>query len=533
MSRYDADDDFDWNDEPSADELPPKNHNNPPEELTQETAIQAWVEFIEKYENDPVAFAEEVLGIVLMAHQRRILDAVGRRKRRIAIRSGHRVGKTLTLAILAVWHLVTKYPQKTIITAPTSPQLFNSLFPEIMTLCKRLPDFIGNSKTGLLSYYTDMITLKSDPDGSFLAARTADPTNPEGFQGIHSENVLFIWDEASGIDERLFNAARGSMASPNACRVLAGNPTRLNNTFHKAFTTLAEFYEKFHVSSIGLPTVDPDFIREVREEFGVESTEYAIRILGDFPETDEDSYISNAIVKAARKRFIVEPPMSALVYGVDPGGGKNRDNSVITRRAGLDYIRDQVAFRNKNTMQLVGEIVAMATEDRNNLIRQYKEYNRSLMFLPPVPALIVVDIIGIGQGVGERLAELGFNVLAINASESTPEDPLCHRVRDLLWKNTRKFLDTGKCKIPDEDLLQTELTQAHYEYSSGGVLMIESKKSMKKRGLRSPDRADSLALTMMADPGVFLNFGRDDGGTIGYGTGPKTLMTSRGRPTTR
>lgn len=515
-------DTFDW------DEAPPKAETlettEPVPEVTQERATALWIDFLERYGDDPVAFGEEVLGITLMRHQRRVLEAIARKRRRIAMRSGHRVGKTTLMAIISIWHLVTKYPQKTIVTAPTSGQLFNALFPEIKSLAKKLPDFIYT----LFDWQSEEIKLKADPDGSFLSARTASPENAESFQGIHSANVLFIWDEASGVDERLYNAARGSMAAPNAYQILAGNPTRLNNTFHRAFTTNAELFEKFHISSKGLPTVDPDFIKEVADTFGEDSNEYRVRILGEFPDTEDESYIGAHLVRAARARDIQSAPLSAIVYGVDPARQGN-DRSVITRRRGLHVIQDQFAFNKKNTMQLVGEIQALAERDRNALIEEYKAAGRSLFFLPPVPAAVVVDVIGIGAGVVDRLIELDFNVIAVNVSESSTSEPLCHRERDALWKKGRDWLEEGKCKIPNDDVLQNELTSARYEYSSAGVLKIESKDQMKKRGLRSPDLADSFLLTLMVPPNVITDFNIEGkAGSIGYGTGPKGALT-RGR----
>jgi phage terminase large subunit len=532
MREQSFDTEFNWDDENDSrwdvevvdwDNPPPLAEPDPV--VTQERATDLWVQFLEKYGPDPVAFAEEVLRIKLMRHQRRMLQSVANKKRRIALRSGHRVGKTMVLAIISLWHLVTKYPQKTLITAPTSGQLFNALFPEIKTLAKRLPDFIYE----LFNWYSEEISLKADPDGSFLAARTASPENAESFQGIHSHNVLFIWDEASGVDERLFNAARGSMASPNAIQILAGNPVRLNNTFHRAFTVNSELYDKHHVSSVGIPTVDPDFIKEVADTHGIDSNEYRVRVLGEFPDTEDESFIPTHLVRAARARDIKRAPLSAVIYGVDPARQGN-DRSVITRRVGLHVIEDQFVFNKKNTMQLVGEIVALADKDRNRLIDEFKEYNRPLLFLPPVPAAIVVDVIGIGAGVVDRLLELGFNVISVNVAEAATSQPMCYRERDAMWLNGKKWLEDMKGKLPDDEILQNELTAPHYEYSSNGVLKIESKDSVKKRGMRSPDKADSFLLSLMAPPEVITGFLQAPGEHYGYGSGPKGKLTrSRGR----
>lgn len=526
-----------WDDENDFSEVEPEAWAGEIETGEADTAItqiqleQAWVDFLEKYEDDPVGFAEEVLGIELMAHQKNILKAIAQKKRRIALRSGHRVGKTMLLAIISLWHLVTKYPQKTIVTAPTSGQLFDALYAEIKSLARKLPPFIYE----LFNWLAEEITLKADPDGSFLSARTASPENGESFQGIHSENVLFIWDEASGIDERLFNAARGSMAAPNAYQILAGNPVRLNNTFHRAFTVNADLFVKFVISSVGLKTVDPDFIKEVADTFGEDSNEYRVRVLGEFPDTEDESYIPTTLVRAARKRAIVVPSMAAVVYGVDPAR-QGDDRTVITRRRGLHVLEDQKVLTKKNTMQVVGEIVAMALEDQNRLVDEFKAAGRNLLFLPPVPAAIIVDVIGIGAGVVDRLLELGYNVIAVNVSETATSEPLCHRERDALWKRFKEFLELGRCRIPDDDQLENELTAAHYVYDSNAVLKIEGKKEMKKRIGRSPDKADSAMLTLMCPPETITGFlTTAAGGHVGYGSGPKGALSRGGAhaPTAR
>jgi hypothetical protein len=494
--------------------------------------------FLKKYKNDPLAFAIEVLELgegqkeALMPHQFDILDRIGQGLRgelplvrRLALRSGHRVGKTRLLAILTVWFFVTRYPQKTIVTAPTAGQLEGGLWPEIKVLSRRLPGFMYE----LFDFMSEEIRLKADPDGSFTVARTASPENAESFQGQHSENILFIWDEAAGIDERLYNAARGSMGAANAMTVLAGNPTRLNNYFHKAFTTNASIWTRFRISSIGLKTMVPDFINEIIQTFGENSNEYRVRVLGEFPDTEDASFISAAAVRNAMEREISVPPMSAVVYGVDPARFGD-DRTVITKRRGTFNIEKQIVLNKADTMQVVGRIVQEASLDRDRLVAEFKEHGRPLLYLPPVPAQIVVDVIGLGAGVVDRLKELGYDVMAANAAEKAVSDVNCVRERDAIWKRGKAWLENGKCAIAKDAELQTELTAPFYAYTSAGELQIESKKEMKKRGMRSPDKADSALLTLIVDPTIFTEFakgGADGQKSLGYGSGPRGALKRR------
>lgn len=505
---------------------------------TEKSGADLFLNFLRKYTNDPLLFAEEVLNLglgspeELMDHQRAVLARIRdgfsgglTEARRLAIRSGHGVGKTRLLSIIAVWFLVTRYPQKTVVTAPTAGQLEGSLWPEIKVLSRRLPLFIHD----LFEFMADTIRLKADPEGSFTVARTASPENAESFQGIHSKNVLFIWDEAAGIDQRLYNAARGSMADPNSMTLLAGNPTRINNYFHEAFTKNAKLWVRFRVSSVGKKTVHPDFIEEIKETFGEDSNEYRVRVLGEFPDTEDESYISAGSVRSAMERIIQVPPLSAVVYGVDPARFGD-DRTVITKRRGTFCLEKQIVLNKASTMEIVGRIVAEAEIDRDRLVSEYKAHNRPLLYLPPVPAQIVVDVIGLGGGVVDRLRELGYDVLAANAAEKATSDVNCVRERDAIWKRGKAWFERGMCSVYRDTELQTELTAPHYSYTSAGELQVESKKEMKKRGLRSPDKADSALLTLIVDPAIFTEFakgGADGQKHLGYSSGPRGALKRR------
>ena len=504
---------------------------------TQDDVTEAWSDFFLKYEHDPVAFAEEVLDLgpfstvdeELMPHQYAVLAKIrdgyanDKPERRVALRSGHRVGKTRLLAIIALWFIVTRYPQKTLITAPTAGQLFGALYPELRALGRRLPSYIYE----LFDWMSEEIRLKADPDSSFLQARTASPENASSFQGMHSKNVLMIWDEAAGIDQRLYNAARGSMGSSNAITILAGNPTNLNNYFHDAFTKNAGIWTRFRISSKGLKTVDTDFVTEIVHTFGEDSNEYRIRVLGEFPDTEDESFISASAVRNAMERQIDIPPMSAVVYGVDPARFGD-DRTVITKRRGSFNVAEQIAINKASTMDVVGRIVNEAAADRDRLVREFKDAGRPLLFLPPVPAQIVVDVIGIGAGIVDRLRELGYPVIACNVSEKATTEPNCVRERDAVWKRGKLWIESGKGAIKKDTELAAELSAPHYSYTSTGDLQLEPKKEMKKRIGRSPDKADSMLLTLIVDPTIFTEFLKTgDSAVLGYGTGPRGALKRR------
>ena len=124
------------------------------------------------------------------------------------------------------------YPQKTVCTAPTAAQLFDALFAELKSQLLRLPPALQQ----LFEVFSERIVLKADPSGSFISCRTARKETPEALQGIHSANVLLICDEASSVDNAIFEAAGGSLSTPNSKLVMVGNPTRAEGYFYDAFT---------------------------------------------------------------------------------------------------------------------------------------------------------------------------------------------------------------------------------------------------------------------------------------------------------
>ena len=103
-------------------------------------------------------------------------------------------------------------------------------------------------------------------------------------------------------------------------------------------------------------------------------------------------------------------------------------------------------------------------------------------------------VIGLGAGVIDRLRELGLPVTAVNVGESARQ-PGFMRLRDELFWEVRRWFEARDCRIVEDSALVGELCSMQYKHTSAGKLQLESKDEMKKRGLKSPDLADALALT--------------------------------------
>ena len=432
-------------------------------------AASTFDDFITLYRSNPVGFVRDVLGQSPTKWQEDALRKVAAGRRRISIRAGHGVGKSTVCAWAVVWFMCTRFPQKTVMTAPTAGQLFDALFSELKAQVNRLPPVLRDS----FDVFSDRIALKGAPESSFASARTSSSDRPEALAGIHSEHVLLIIDEASAVPEAVYEAAAGSMSGHSACTILIGNPTRNSGMFYKTHHELASDWDTMHVSCVDNALVAADFVDQIRATYGEESNAYRIRVLGEFAVADDDTLIAAEIVDSAMTRDVSGTEHDVMVYGVDVARFGS-DRSALCKRRG-NVVIEVKSWGGLDLMQLVGAIVNEANIDR--------------------PDEICVDTIGLGSGVADRLREMGYNVRDVNVAETSAMNPNANRLRDELWLSVRDWLSTRGVKIPNDASLRHELVAPRYTFTSTGKIVVESKDLMRKRGMRSPDLADALCLT--------------------------------------
>lgn len=442
----------------------------------------AFIEFIRRYRANPVLFALEVLGVTLDDWQAELMMSVARGERRISVRSGHGVGKSTTVAILCIWYLLTRYPVKIVITAPTSAQLFDALFAEIKRWINVMPPTLQQ----LLNVKADRIELVAAPESAFISARTSRAESPEALQGIHSENVLLVADEASGVPEAVFEAAAGSMSGEHACTILLGNPTRSSGFFFDTHNRLRDQWRAMRVSCVDSPRVSKEYVEEMKQRYGEESNAFRVRVLGEFPLSDDDTVIPIDLVVSAQNRDIEIRPGAPVTWGLDVARFGS-DKSALAKRKG-SVILPMKTWAGLDLMQLCGAIVA--------------EYEATPLAERPIE--ILVDSIGLGAGVVDRLRELRLPARGINVAETPAMKGTYVNLRAELWFKTKAFLEARDSKLPDDEHLLGDLVAPRYSFASNGRIKIESKEDMRKRGLPSPDRADAVCLTMAGDAAAAL-----------------------------
>ena len=178
------------------------------------------------YADHPVEFVEDIIKATPDEQQAKILQSVAKNQL-TSVRSGHGVGKSTVEAWVVIWFMVTRPFPKIPCTAPTQHQLFDILWAEVSK-------WLRNNKalSEELVWTKEKVYMKGYPEEWFAVARTA--SKPDALQGFHAEDVLYIIDEASGVDDSIFEPILGALSTPGARLLMCGNPTQLSGFFYES-----------------------------------------------------------------------------------------------------------------------------------------------------------------------------------------------------------------------------------------------------------------------------------------------------------
>ena len=425
------------------------------------------------YQSKPNNFVREIILSKPTTQQEVLLNEVAEPGAHVSCRSGHGTGKTTSLAWIVLWFLSCFPNAKIPCTAPTGHQLFDLLWPEII----KWRDRMHSPWKECITVTSDRVSISGLEQLQFAVARTARPENPEALQGFHADNLLFLVDEASGVHEKVFEVAEGALSTPNARVVLTGNPTRTDGYFYRSQHKDRALWKTLHFNCLNSPLVDPAYPEQMVKKYGEDSNIYRVRVLGEFPKASDDVLIALHLIEDAIGRD-VKYPVSKRIAGLDVARFGDDANAFVVRKG--QSIEHLEQWRDKDLMQTTGKIV--------EAYREKKLFDE-----------ILIDSIGLGSGVVDRLKEMNVPAIGVNVAESSSQKENFMRLRDQLWWSCREFFQEKQCRIePGLDLIDDligELSSVRYTIQSNGKVKVEGKDEMKKRGLPSPNLADALNLT--------------------------------------
>lgn len=389
--------------------------------------------------------------------------------------SGHGIGKSALVAWICQFMMVTRPFCRGVITANTSIQLESKTWAEMakwLDMCQWGHWFDITSSKGNLK-----LVHVAYPKNWRVDGQTCREENSEAFAGLHAatSSAFYIFDEASAVPDRIWEVAEGGMTDGEPHFHSFGNPTRNTGKFHRInFGRERDAWDHKSIDSRTVSRTNKELFEEWRELHGEDSDFFRVRVRGLPPRASELQFIPMDYVDDAQGRELVRDSGAAKIMGVDVARFGD-DASVITFRQGNDARTTPPAlYRGMDLMQYAA-VVAGHIDDWK-------------------PDAVHVDGVGLGAGLVDRLRQMGYQVVDVN-SGGRPSNPKQYRnLRAEMWGKMRDWLrDTG-CIIDDDDL-RSDLTGIDMFWMDSGAIALESKESMKKRGLASPDRGDSLALT--------------------------------------
>lgn len=442
---------------------------------------------LRRLKNDPLYFVRTIWGVEPTDQQCQLLNAVAPRGSHTSAASGHGIGKSTGFAWLAQWFVGTRTDCRVPCTAPSKTQLYDVLWAEIAKWYHRMPPEWRNS----YRLTKDHLMLVGAEQSSFAVARTSRKEKPEAFQGLHAKEMLFLIDEASGVDDTIFAVAEGALSTRGARVAMASNPTRTSGFFYNSHHSDKHIWTHFNFSCLDSPLADPLYIERARKKYGENSAFYMVRVLGQFPGASADQFIPLSLLEeATRMEWLPDYPS---IWGLDPAYfGDN--STALAKRAG-PVILPLKSIQGMDTMQIVGWVL--------HEWRETPEKER--------PEVIVVDATGVGAGVADRLRELHYPVISVNFSSRPANSQQWGNLRTEIWAMVRERLEARLLKLPDDDRLLGEGSSARYTFDSLGRLILENKKDARNRGVDSPDHMDAVALTFYNEPAFGSVFGLTGG----------------------
>lgn len=413
------------------------------------------------------------------------MEAV-RDSRRVSVSGCNSSGKDWAAARTLLWWQCLYYPAKVIVTGPTFRQVDDVVWNEVRSA-------YNNARTRFKGRMYDTPQYRLNEEHFAIGFSTDSEYH---LQGFHSPNLLVIVTEAHAMRQRDIDALR--RLNPR-CMLMTGNPFATAGEFYNSHHSQRELWKTIQISAFDTPNIQQGrvvipgmvTVRDIEDrkaEWGEDSPLYQAGVLGQFPESLDDTIVPLWAVTEAVKREA--EGTGPVVYACDVARF-GRDKTVVVRRQGRDA---RIVWRTqgRDTMEIAGRLGAMVKETTVDRL--------------------VIDDTGVGGGVTDRLREVGTGnttLVAFNGGSSADDKETYVNAVSEAWIRMRRWFLEDSPSIEPDPPLEGQLTGRQYSYQSDRRIIIESKQKMD----RSPDEADALAMTFAeAEGGFGIWFGNEDEG---------------------
>lgn len=483
------------------------------------------------YHSNPRAFVYDLFRdnygrpVELENYQAEILEGLARGED-VTVRSGHGVGKTTTDAFAVYFYLLTRPFSKVPTTAPTLRQVKDILWAEIAKWYQhfRLKDHLQLDKLKL---------AVRGRESEWFAIGVAS-NKPENIEGFHAPHVLFIVDEAKGVQKAIFDSIDGALTTGGQ-RLYTSTPgSRVGQFYESHFGRIARYFRRIHINGEHSPRVSAKWREQKAQEWGLESPIYQAKVMGEFPNEGDDILIRLDLILAAEAAALamkcstcgklesrwnwrklsngeVELADECQHDNLEPAipHGPHKVIGADIARYGMD--ETAAAF---GSSKRIDEIRTWAKKDlvetTNRLVSLYRnEWHGA--------DSIGVDDTGLGGGVTDQLAKIhevpNMPVIFGSTSELDTVDRqehfhnnkayLCWKFRQALEENAkaRKSGGVGTFALCNDEKLKGQLSNLRIRHSNKGKIQIIDPDdptipiSELPKGVRvSPDRAHAAII---------------------------------------
>lgn len=412
---------------------------------------------------------------------------------RISIVSGHGIGKSTLTSWLILWFLFVNQFSQVAATSPGAEQMYDVLWKEL----KKWIDLMPEEYKALYIWESAHIRMLDAPQTWFARAKTSSKENTEALAGVHADWVMVAVDEASGVEEPIFETMEGALTSGNILVFLISNGTRNIGYFYDTHHKDKERWQTYQFNSEESPRVDTKYVTAIKEKYGEDSTQYAIRVRGEFPDEgvmDDKGYVqlfNEADIK------IVPPdpswrPVGRTKLGLDASGEGQDTSEWCVRdrmRAGILASEDKSSPQSMSLKTIT-------------LVDKYR--------IAPID--VTIDNFGKGADVAMEIALATANQMHENGSPKPPwrtsplnvgdpalyDSDLYMNTRAMLYYRLMKWAHAGG-EFMDTPGLKDELLSIRFRRTTNGRIQIMDKLTMKKLGFKSPNKADAISLTFAHD----------------------------------
>lgn len=397
---------------------------------------------------------------------------------KLAVASGHGVGKTALVAWLLHW-FVSCFPFPQIkVTAGTFAQLTGKTWRELAVwhnMSVQEPFF----KWTATRFY-----LKDEPETWFAEAIPWSAHNSDSFAGTHEYNVLYLFDEGSTIDDVIWEVSEGAMTTQMCLWIVFGNPVRNTGRFKECFTKRRKYWKTFKVDSRTARMTNKAQLKVWEEEYGEDSDWFRTRVRGEFPRQSAYQLVSEEWMDRCRTLVVPGQQIFPIRISCDVARFGSDDTTIMVLQ-GRKALEAHY-FHHKNTVQIYTKLVALW-----NYYRQ--RHDNVVLF---------VDDIGVGGGVVDMLGTVnGMRVIGVDAGAGAIDPDKYLNLRMEMWWNAAQAVKAGVDFTALEgkffDRLKDDMINIEYIQSpSTMVYQLESVKSLKDRGLPSPDYATAFVMSL-------------------------------------